>query len=282
MERLEDFRRVFAQVVMARAGCPGNRSVLEAFARVPRHEFVGPGPWMVSEDGAKTGSDDPAMVYQDIGIGLSTGIPTGLPSLHARFLDIIGLVQGSRVMQVGAGTGYYTAILAELVGATGHVQGFELDEALAARARRAIAPWPWASIEARSGVTVPDPAIDPAVDLVYVNAGVQELPRAWIDALAPGGCVLVPLVASDGQGAAYVIRRGRGTGHAARFVCRARFVPCIGTQDRASGLRLAEALRSSACEAVRSLRLAPEAPDATCWFAGDGWWLSSAPPAAAA
>jgi protein-L-isoaspartate(D-aspartate) O-methyltransferase len=53
-------------------------------------------------------------VYQDIGIGIATGIPSGLPSLHARLLDAIGLAHGRRVMQVGAGTGYFTAILAEL------------------------------------------------------------------------------------------------------------------------------------------------------------------------
>jgi protein-L-isoaspartate(D-aspartate) O-methyltransferase len=276
MERLVDFRQVFAQAVLARAGCPDNQSLLHAFVKVPRHEFVGPGPWTMSEDGTKTRSDDPAMVYQDMGIGLAAGIPTGLPSLHARLLDIIRVAQGQRVMQVGAGTGYFTAILAELVGASGHVCAFEIDEALAARARRNLEPWPWVSVESRSGVRIPEQP----VDLVYVNAGVQQLPLPWIEALSPGGCLLFPLVSADGPGAVYLIRRGPGDSHPARFVCRAGFVPCIGTQDATSSLLLAEALRSDRCEAVRSLRLAPETPDATSWFAGDGWWLSTAAPIA--
>jgi protein-L-isoaspartate(D-aspartate) O-methyltransferase len=272
MERLADFRQVFAQAVVARAGCPANETLRRAFATVPRHAFLGPGPWIVCEDGTRTATDDPAIAYQDIGIGLSAGIPTGLPSLHARLLDVVRPAAGQRVMQVGAGTGYYTAILAELVGASGHVDGFEIDPALAARAQQCLAPWPWASVEPRSGIQVPEHP----VDLVYVNAGVQELPRAWIDALAPGGRAVVPLVAADGQGAVYVLRREADDTCSARFVCRARFVACIGTQDAASGLRLAEALRSDGCEAVRSLRLDPERPDATSWFAGDGWWLSTA------
>jgi protein-L-isoaspartate(D-aspartate) O-methyltransferase len=271
MERLSDFRQVFAHVVVARGGCPDNEPLRHVFATVPRHDFVGPGPWFVSEDGTKTGSADPALVYQDIAIGLSTGIPSGLPSLHARLLATLRVARGERVMHVGAGTGYFTAILAELVGASGQVRAFEIDEALAGRARACLERWPWASVEARSGIRVPEQP----VDLVYVNAGVQKFPHQWIEALAPGGRVLVPLVAADGQGAAFVIRRGDGDSHPARFVCRAQFVPCIGAEDAASGLGLADALRSGRCDAVRALRLAPAIPDATSWFAGDGWWLST-------
>ena len=274
MERLADFRNVFARAVVARAGCPHNQTLLEAFASVPRHDFVGPGPWAVCEDGTKTASDDPAIVYQDMGIGLAAGIPTGLPSLHARLLDAVQLKQGHRVMQVGAGTGYFTAILAELVGASGHVAAFEIDEALAARAHHNLGPWPWASVESASGIRAPERP----VDLVYVNAGVQQLPLPWIEALSPGGCLVVPLVATNGQGAVYLIRRGERDRHPARFVCRAQFVPCIGTQDQACNVRLAEALRAGPFELVRSLRLAPAQPDSTSWFAGDGWWLSTAAP----
>jgi protein-L-isoaspartate(D-aspartate) O-methyltransferase len=277
MDRISDFRNVFAQAVVARAGCPGNESLRRAFAKVPRHDFLGPGPWMTCEDGTTTASDDPAIVYQDMGFGLAAGIPTGLPSLHAYLLDQVRVTQGQRVMQIGAGTGYFTAILAELVGESGHVDAFEIDDALAARARRCLEPWPWVSVEARSGIRVPEQP----VDLVYVNAGVQQLPLAWIQALGPGGGALFPLVAADRRGAVYLIRRGADDSLPARFVCHAQFVPCIGTQDEASGLRLAAALRTDLCESVRSLRILPELPDSTSWFAGDGWWLSTAMPSGA-
>ena len=273
MERLADFRNVFAQVVVARGGCAQNQALLRAFATVPRHLFLGPGPWVVSEHGARTLGDDPATVYQDIGIGLAPGIPTGLPSLHASLLDAAAPEPGDRVMHVGAGTGYYTAILAELVGPTGRVHAFEIEEDLAARAREHLAAWPWADVEARSGVAQPERP----VDLVYVNAGVQQLPRPWIDALSPGGRLVVPLVPGSGQGAVFAICR-EAQGYSARLLGPARFVPCIGTQDAALGERLEATFRSAALTTVRSLQLGREPPASAC-IAGDGWWLSSDPPA---
>jgi hypothetical protein len=67
MERIADFRQVFAKAVVARAGCPDNQRLLHAFMRVERHHFLGPGPWTVCQDGTKTIDDDPAVVYQDMG-----------------------------------------------------------------------------------------------------------------------------------------------------------------------------------------------------------------------
>lgn len=273
MERLADFRRVFAKAVVARAACPGDQRLLDAFARVERHRFLGPGPWTVSSDGTKTIDDDPAVVYQDMGFGLAPDIPTGLPSLHASLLHSARPEPGERVMQVGAGTGYFTAILAELVGPSGRVCAFEIDERLAVTARSLLAAWPWVSVEARSGVMRPEAP----VDLLYVNAGAQQLPRSWIDALSPLGRLVVPLASSAGPGAVFLIRRDAETLWSARFLCRAGFVPCIGAQDEAASARLVEALRTDACRAVRSLRVAPARPDASCWLAGDGWWLSVDP-----
>jgi protein-L-isoaspartate(D-aspartate) O-methyltransferase len=275
MDRIADFRNVFAQVVVARGGCPHNEPLLRAFASVPRHVFVGDGPWAVTEAGARTVSTDPALVYQDIGIALGPGIPTGLPSLHASLLDAAAVPSGARVMQVGAGTGYFTAILAELVGPSGQVRGFEIDAQLAARARRNLAAWPWASVEARSGVAAAKSADEP-VDLLYVNAGVQQLPVSWLDALAPGGRLVFPLVAASGQGAVYLVRRD-DTAFAARFLSRARFVPCIGAQDLTAGARLDEVFRTDAPESVRALSRGREKPTETAWQVGEGAWFTSGP-----
>ena len=101
MERLADFRDVYAQMVVARGGCPDDEALRRAFATVPRHAFLGPGPWTVAEEGSRTPTDDPALIYQDVGIGLAPSIPTGLPSLHARFLAALHVAPGERVVQVG-------------------------------------------------------------------------------------------------------------------------------------------------------------------------------------
>jgi protein-L-isoaspartate(D-aspartate) O-methyltransferase len=63
----------------------------------------------------------------------------------------------------------------------------------------------------------------------------------------------------------------------ARFVHHVGIIPCIGGRDPEAETRLKEALVKAPLTAVRSLRRAPEEPDASCWLAGDGWWLSNAP-----
>lgn len=63
----------------------------------------------------------------------------------------------------------------------------------------------------------------------------------------------------------------------ARFVCRTGIIPCIGGRNPEAEARLKAALVTAPLAAVRPLRRAPEEPDATCWLAGDGWWLSTAP-----
>jgi protein-L-isoaspartate(D-aspartate) O-methyltransferase len=64
----------------------------------------------------------------------------------------------------------------------------------------------------------------------------------------------------------------------ARFLCPARFIPCIGAQDADASRLLAMAFRSGAQRDVRSLRLLSGStiPDHTAWFVGAGWWLSTA------
>lgn len=271
MDRLSDFRAVFAEVVAARGAC-GDPRIKAAFARVPRHEFVEPGPWRFAEDGPPTASTDPALLYQDLAVGLAPdrGIPTGLPSLHARCLDACAPKPGENVVHVGAGAGYFTAIIAELVGPTGTVRAFEVDAALAAMAERNLAPWPRVTVEARSGTVAEGP-----VDLIYVCAGVQQIPGAWLRALRPGGRLVVPLTPSNAEGAVLLVENVGRQHYEARFLTPARFVPCIGATDPIAAKALGAAFARGDSASVRSLRVAPASPDSSCWFAGDGWWLSS-------
>jgi protein-L-isoaspartate(D-aspartate) O-methyltransferase len=272
LDRLADFREVFADVVLARAGIRDTR-LRDAFARIPRHEFVGPGPWRLCEDGEPTLSTDPALLYQDVVLGLAPerGITTGLPSLHARCLHACAPRTGESVIHVGAGAGYYTAVLAELVGPTGSVTAFEIDQALAATASARLQEWPSVVVHPSSGIELPAGA----ADLIYVCAGVQRLPRAWLDSLRPGGRLGVPLTPGDGEGGFLLVHQLRRGVFSARFLCPARFFPCIGAQEPARVDSLAHAFRSRGLAAVRSLRRLPEPPDESCWFAGDDWWLST-------
>jgi len=273
MDRLSDFRAVFAEAVTARGGCSDPR-IKAAFARVPRHEFVGPGPWRFAPDGPPTGSADPALVYQDLALALPSerNIPTGLPSLHARCLHASAPQAGENVVQIGAGAGYFTAILAELVGPTGSVLAFEIDPALAAAAQRNLSPWPQVAVEARSGTAAERPA-----DVLYVCAGVQQVPGEWLRALRPRGRLIMPLTPGEAEGGILLVRHVGAARYDARFVASARFVPCIGATDPGAATLLRAAFARGDAASVRSLRVAPELPDSSSWFAGDGWWLSSRP-----
>src|SRR5580693_29855 len=132
MERLEAHRSFFARWITASAGVPDQPGRLAAaFAATPRERFLGDGPWRVPTPTGylETPSDDPAFVYQDLAIALRAPgarhrgqpIHNGQPTLHAVCLAAVEPRQGETALHVGAGTGYYTAVLARLLGATGTV-----------------------------------------------------------------------------------------------------------------------------------------------------------------
>ncbi len=286
-DRSAKLRAFFARHVTDRGGARDPR-IEQAFAAVPRETFAGPAPWSILSASPwsaqstrpaylQTPDDDPAFLYQDTLIALDPvrGINIGEPSLHAHCLDALALRLGESVLHVGTGSGYYTAILAHLVGPAGQVHAFEIDPGLAARARRNLAELPWVDVQARSGI-----AEDlPNVDAVYVNAGITQPNQTWLYALLPGGRLIFPLQPEGGSGGLLLVERpaeGRSA-WPARFVSHARFIACQGQQDKQTGRGLAAAFAGGGWQEVRSLRL-DHGPDATCWFSGDGWWLSTAAP----
>ena len=172
MDRLESHRLFFAQWITAAAGVPARGGRLEAaLGSTPRERFLGPGPWRAFSPVGyiTTPTDDPAFVYQDFAIALSAEatINNGQPALHALCLTALGVRDGETAVHVGAGTGYYTAVLARLVGADGRVIAYEIDAELAARAEKCLEDSPNVTVERRSGSA----GALPACDIVYVNAG---------------------------------------------------------------------------------------------------------------
>jgi protein-L-isoaspartate(D-aspartate) O-methyltransferase len=112
--------------------------VVEAFATVARERFVGPSPWRIRSpiDRAQystTEDADPRRAYHDVPIAVdeSLALNNGQPSLWASFHDQMNLSPGAHVLHLGCGTGYHSAILAELVGQQGVVTVLEIDEMLA-------------------------------------------------------------------------------------------------------------------------------------------------------
>ena len=268
-------RAFFARLIAARGGAKDPR-IEQAFAAVPREPFAGPAPWQVGVPGGyiPTPDDDPAYLYQDtlIALDATRGINIGEPSLHARCLEALVLRDGERVLHVGAGAGYYTAIIAHLVGPTGNVHAFEIDPVLAERARQNLSHLPRVEVHERSGVG--DGL--PQADAVYVNASAVGPSWSWLDALRTGGRLMFPLHAPGEFGAMLLVTRPpHRSAWPAAFVSPAGFIACEGLQDQASGRRLAAAFAGGGWQEVRTLRT-DDARDGTCWFAGEGWWLSTA------
>jgi protein-L-isoaspartate(D-aspartate) O-methyltransferase len=227
--------------MLAVAGVKDDR-LEEAFRAVPREAFLGSEPWhIVSFQGGvpqvrPLPTNDPIYVYQDVLFALvvGPGINNGSPSLHARMLHNLAVVPGSRVAHIGSGAGYYTAILAELTGASGHVVAVELDERLADAARSNLAPRTNVTVIHGNGAEWPTEA----VDRVYVNFAVEQPPEPWIKRLVPGAQLVFPLGvrapavwpgASQHtvRGAVFLIRR-RQRGLSARWLGPASFVCAEG------------------------------------------------------
>jgi len=262
-----------------------NAAVVKAFATVPREYFLGPGPWRILSpmSAAKywtTDNADPRHIYHDVLVAIDEKrrLNNGQPSLWANLYDQLGLTRGSHVVHVGAGTGYYSAVLAEIVGSSGRVTAIEIDPSLAARAQENLGTvWPQARVIAADGFGFRP---EQPADAVIVNAGVTHISPAWLDVLAAeDGRLLVPLTNAESWGGFLLITRHAGETryYPARFVHHVGIIPCIGGRDPEAESRLKEALAKAPLTAVQSLRRAPEQPDASCWLAGDGWWLSTAP-----
>jgi protein-L-isoaspartate(D-aspartate) O-methyltransferase len=273
-DRSEKLRAFYAKLLCTAARLEDPR-IEDAFRAVQREPFAGPAPWWMSRGAhpyVETPDDDPAFLYQDLLIALDRerNINIGQPGAHAMWLGSCNIQPGETIVQIGTGSGYYTAILAHLTGPGGRVYGYEIDEVFAARARDNLKDLPQVELRTQSGVA-PDL---PEADLIYVCAGAVEPSRTWLDALRPGGRLLFPLAPQGVFGGMLRITRPDQGAWPAKFVSRAGFIGCVGLQDDEAGRRLAEAF-SKNWDQVRSLRRDGTADD-SCWYAADGWWLSTA------
>jgi protein-L-isoaspartate(D-aspartate) O-methyltransferase len=274
VERIEAHRLFFANLVAAQAGIPPGSEIAAAFASTPREKFVGAPPWRIF---TRTGyveapSDDPSFLYQDVVVPLSSEGPlnNGQPTLHALCLAALAPKKGEHVVHVGAGTGYYTTLLAKLVGETGRVDAYEIEPALAQRASDNLAAFPNVRVNRRSGAEGPLPACD----VLYVNAGATEPMAVWLDALRPMGRLLFPMTPDTGVGAMLLVTKLQDGAFAARFLLQAQFVPCTGARYEVTAQRLSEAFRNSNWTKVKSLHRNDEVNE-SCWCSGPGWWLST-------
>jgi protein-L-isoaspartate(D-aspartate) O-methyltransferase len=187
-ECAETLRRAVLPHVAAQVGVESNQPVLESIAVVPRERFVP--------------LDEVATSVRDQAIALDDGGLATVSAMHAyaRSFDLLGVGPGDRVLDLGAGSGYGTAILADLVGATGNVVGVEIDPALVAAASLALDGTDVAQVVVGDAV---DPATWPdaarACTKVTVGFGLVDVPDAWFDALGEDVVIVAPLGSRESQ-----------------------------------------------------------------------------------
>src|SRR5262245_7600034 len=201
-------RRFFAEELEAVCALR-SPALVDAFAAVPRERFLPPGPWTVlaqnAQNDAGTGGvqtrltpdADPARVCHNIGVAIDAPrqLFNGHPGTIAPWLDALDLAPGRRVLHVGCGLGYYTALAAHIVGPSGKVVAYEADESLAAGAREELASDPWVDVRCGDASGVPE-SRDDQFDGMLVNAGLSHPPGSWLDAMAPGGRAVLPLTST--------------------------------------------------------------------------------------
>ncbi len=186
-----------------------NSRVLEAFKKVPRHHFV-------PKDLA-----DQAYADGPLPIGKSQTISQ--PYMVAIMTQSAEIVPGNRVLEIGSGSGYQCAILAEL-GA--EVYTIERVPALGKQARETLRRLNYQDIHTRAGNGTLGWEEEAPFDAILITAGAPEIPQPLLDQLAIGGRLVVPLEEDYSQ-VLYIVRRSQEGFHRERGE-RCTFVPLIG------------------------------------------------------
>ena len=184
-------------------------AVLHAFATVPRHVFV---PEALRR-----------RAYEDVALPIGNGQTISQPTTQARYLEALGLRGQERVLEVGTGSGYQTALLASLASS---VISVERVPGLAAEARAAL------KAASATGVTVVvgDGSLGwrslSPFDGILVAAASPVVPQPLLEQLADGGVLVIPLQSGDIQRLFRITKRGAKL--IEEDLGEALFVPLVG------------------------------------------------------
>jgi protein-L-isoaspartate(D-aspartate) O-methyltransferase len=185
--------------------------VLAAVAAVPRERFV---PSRVRR-----------LAWADRALPIGMGQTISQPFMVATIVSELELEGHERVLDVGTGSGYQAAILAELAA---EVVSVERVPELAERARRTLAELGYGAVEVRVGDGTLGVLERAPYDAIAVAAAAPGVPERLYEQLAPGGRLVVPVGTRDEQWLEVVVRGDRGPVRARTVPCR--FVPLVGAE----------------------------------------------------
>lgn len=169
---------------LRRDGVLSDEAVARALGMVPRHLFL-PG---VPLEAAY--SDNAILTHEEDGQPISSA---SQPAIVAIMLQQLGIEPGMRVLEIGAGTGYNAALLAELTGPTGHVTTVDIDEEIAAEARAHLAVAGYGRVRVITADGAAGWPADAPYDRIELTVGAMDVTPAWYEQLAENGLLTLPL-----------------------------------------------------------------------------------------
>jgi protein-L-isoaspartate(D-aspartate) O-methyltransferase len=191
-----------------RARSISDERVLEAMLRVPRHEFA---PERYRDQ-----------AYEDHPLPIGEGQTISQPYIVARMLEALSLLTSDRVLEVGTGSGYLTALLAELAA---QVVSVERHAALAEAAGELLARMGYTNVRVIVGDGRQGFAEGAPYDVIIVSAAAAEVPRALLQQLAEGGRMIIPVGPADSQQLQLICKVGGQPRTSLHELCR--FVPLV-------------------------------------------------------
>ena len=157
-------------------------AIREAMAAVSRHEFV-PETYR-------------PYAYEDRPLPIGEGATISAPGLVAEMVDHLALDPGDRVLEIGTGSGYHAAVVAEVVGPE-HVYSVEYDPDLAREAQARLDGLGYGDVSIRVGDGREGWPEHAPYDAIYLTCAVRDLPSALVEQLRSGGLLLAPLGIAD-------------------------------------------------------------------------------------
>lgn len=208
----EEFKKLRKLLVEGLEGFITDEKVLRAMLRVPRHRFVP--------------EDEQRAAYMDRPLEIGHGQTISAPHMVAMMCEILELAEGHKVLEIGSGSGYNAAMMAELVGKTGHIYTVERIEYLVNFAKENLKETGYDNVTVLlENGSMGYPHYAP-YDRIAVTCAAPYIPETLLEQLKPGGTMVIP-VGSYSQELIRVKKDSKGK------ICKKKkgeviFVPMVG------------------------------------------------------
>jgi protein-L-isoaspartate(D-aspartate) O-methyltransferase len=159
-------------------------AVENAFRQTPRHMCL---PGVTLQDAY---ADKPVYIKQDGAVAISAA---SQPAIVAMMLEQLAARPGQNILEIGAGSGYNAALLAAITGPAGHVTTLDVDDDLVTGAREHLAAAGISNADVILGDGATGYSPGAPYDRIIATVSAAAVPAAWLDQLAPGGRLVVPL-----------------------------------------------------------------------------------------